>query len=133
MRRVALCVQSGRSLDRNARIRKLMKGRRNMTTENNPSAMLKTYQDKIKNQVKETKTKLEELEAKAKEQKAQAEIATINRLRTTKETIDRKLQNLTTTGEANVAQAKADIDADVAKFKASVDELATKFKMHVTK
>ena len=111
----------------------LMKGRVNMSTESNTSATLKAYQDKITNQVKEAKTKLEELETKAKEQNAQAEIAVINRLKTTKENIDRKLQNLKTTNEAHAAQAKADLDADVAKFRSSLDELATKFKMHVTK
>jgi uncharacterized protein YicC (UPF0701 family) len=111
----------------------LMKGRMNMTTESNLSATLKAYQDKINTQVKEAKTRLEELETKAKEQNAQAEVAVINRLKTTKENIDRKLQNLKTTNEAQAAQAKADIDAEVAKLKSSVDELATKFKMHVTK
>jgi hypothetical protein len=101
-----------------------------MTHEN---AALKAYEDKISQQVREAKTRLEEVETKAKEQKAQTEIATINRLKSAKENIDRKLQNLKTTHDANVALAKSDIDADVAKFKSSVDELATKFKMHVTK
>jgi hypothetical protein len=115
------------------RERRTNEGRKAMTTESSPSATLKAYQDKIKNQVKEAKTKLEDLEAKAREQQAQAETATINRLKTTKESIDRKLQNLTTTNEAHLAQAKADVEAEAAKFKSSVDELATKFKMHVTK
>jgi hypothetical protein len=104
-----------------------------MTTEHNPNAALKAYQDKIASQVKEARTRLEELETKAKEQKAQAELAAINRLKTTRENIDRKVQDLKTAHEAHVAQAKADIDTEVAKFKSSVDELATKFKMHVTK
>jgi predicted neutral ceramidase superfamily lipid hydrolase len=115
------------------RERRTDEGTKNMTTESNPGATLKAYQDKIKNQVREAKTKLEELEAKAREQQAQAETATINRLKTTKESIDRKVQNLTTTNEAQLAQAKADVEAEAAKFKSSVDELATKFKMHVTK
>ena len=104
-----------------------------MTTEHNPSATLKAYQDKINSQVREAKTRLDELETKAKEQKAQAEIAAINRLKTTRENIDRKVQDLKTAHETHVAQAKAEIDAEVAKLKSSVDELATKFKMHVTK
>jgi hypothetical protein len=104
-----------------------------MSTESNPSATLKAYHDKITAQINEAKTRLGELETKAREQNAQAESAVINRLKTTRADIDRKLQNLKTTNEAHVAQAKADIDAEVAKFKSSVDELATKFKMHVTK
>jgi uncharacterized protein YicC (UPF0701 family) len=107
-----------------------LKGSGTMTHEN---ATLKAYEDKISNQVRDVRTKLEEVESKAKEQKAQTEIATINRLKSAKENIDRKLQTLKTTHDANVAQAKADIDAEVAKLKSSVDELATKFKMHVTK
>ena len=101
-----------------------------MTHEN---ATLKAYEDKISSQVRDANTKLEEIESKAKEQKAQAEIATVNRLKTARENIDRKLQTLKTTHDADVAQAKTDIDAEVAKLKSSVDELATKFKMHVTK
>lgn len=104
-----------------------------MSTESNPQATLKTYQDKIHAQVKEAKTRLEELEGKAREQNAQAEAATVSRLKTAKENIDRKVQNLTTTNEANLAKAKSELDADVAKFKSSVDELASKLKMHVTK
>jgi len=104
-----------------------------MTTEQNPSAGLKAYQDKINSQVKEARTRLDELETKAKEQKAQVELAAINRLKTTRENIDRKVQDLKTAHETHVAQAKAEIDAEVAKFKSSVDELATKFRMHVTK
>src|SRR5262249_14952141 len=104
-----------------------------MTTEHNPSAALKAYQDKITSQVKEARTRLEELETKAKEQKAQAEIAAINRLKTTRENLDRKVQDLKTAHETHVAQAKAEIDAEVTKLKSSVDELAMKFKMHVTK
>jgi hypothetical protein len=133
MRGVALCVQNGDGSIGSAQCRTDERDEGNMTTEHNPSATLKAYQDKINSQVREAKTRLDELETKAKEQKAQAEVAAINRLKTTRESIDRKVQDLKTAHETHVAQAKAEIDAEVAKLKSSVDELATKFKMHVTK
>ncbi len=92
-----------------------------------PSATLKAYEDKINAQIGEAKAKLEQFEATAKEKKAQAEIVTISSLKTAKENIDRKLQDLKTTHDTHAARAKADIDADVARFEASIDELAAKF------
>jgi hypothetical protein len=123
---------NARQLDRSDRNAEIGEGT-NMSTESNPQATLRTYQDKIHAQIKEAKTRLEELEAKAREQNAQAEAATVSRLKTAKENIDRKVQSLTTTNEANLARAKSELDAEVAKFKSSVDELATKLKMHVTR
>jgi len=98
------------------------------STTHNPT--LKAYEEKISAQVQEAKARLEQIEAKAKEKKAQADIAVIGSLKTAKQNIDRKLQDLRTTHDAHVAHAKADIDADVARLKASVDDLATKFKTH---
>jgi multidrug resistance efflux pump len=105
-----------------------------MTTPNTPSApqapnpTLKAYEDKVRAQVQEAKAKLEQVEAKAKEQKADIEITAINRLKTTKQDIDRKLQGLKTTQDEHLAHARADIDADVSKFKASVDTLSGKLR-----
>jgi hypothetical protein len=93
-----------------------------------PSAIVKAYEDKINAQLKESKARLEMVEAKAQGQRAQAEITTINSLKATRQNIDRKLQDLRTAHETHVAQAKASIEADVATFMASVDQLSTKFK-----
>jgi F0F1-type ATP synthase membrane subunit b/b' len=103
------------------------------TTQQGPSATVKAYGDKITAQLQDAKGKLAQLEARAKETKAQAEIATVNSLKTAKQNIDRKLQDLKTTHDTYVARAKADIDADVAKFKASVDDFAAKVKTASTK
>jgi hypothetical protein len=103
------------------------------TTSNTPegsSATLKAYQDKITAQIQEAKSTLEQFEAKAKEKKAEAEITAINKLKTTKQNIDQKLQDLKTTNSAHMTQAKAEIDAEVAKFKASIDEVAAKVKSY---
>ena len=98
------------------------------TATQTSGSTLKAFEDRIKAQVEEGKSKLGQLEAKAKEQKSESETAAINRLKTAKQDIDRKLQDLKATHDAHVARAKADIDADVAKFKASVEELGAKFK-----
>jgi hypothetical protein len=110
----------------------LQKGQKEMTP-NNPSdpmqkATLKAYEDKIRAQVQEGKAKLEQFEARAKEQHADAEISAINQLKTSRQNIDRKLQELKSTQEAQVAHAREVIDADVAKFKASLDMLAGKLR-----
>jgi predicted RNA-binding protein with PIN domain len=97
-------------------------------TQAAPSPTLRAYQDKISAQVQESKARLQQLEAKAKEKKAQADIATIDTLNTAQEYIDRKVADLKTTHAANISRAKADIDADVATFKASVDRLTASFK-----
>jgi len=94
------------------------------------SAMLKAYADKIKAQVHEAKAKLDLFEAAAQKKKAQAEIAAIGGVKTAKEQLERKLQDLNATHGPHVARAKADIDADVVRLKATIDALATKFKSH---
>ena len=101
---------------------------------NNPSdpqmqkATLKAYEDKVRAQVQEGKAKLDQFEARAKEKHADAEISAINQLKTSRQDIDRKLQELKTTHESHVAHAREVIDADVAKFRASLDTLAGKLR-----
>src|SRR5262245_62950682 len=100
---------------------------------NNPSdpmqkATLKAYEDKVRAQVQEGKAKLDQFEARAKERHADAEISAINQLKTSRQDIDRKLQALKSTQEANLAHAQEVIDADVAKFRASLDTLSGKLR-----
>jgi len=104
-----------------------------MTNEKVPNPTLKAYEERIRAQVDETKAKLTQYETQAKEMRAQAEVSTIDNLKTAKETIDRKLHDLKTTQDAHVEHAKADIDASVARFKTSVDELGAKVKMQHSK
>jgi hypothetical protein len=95
------------------------------------NATLKAYEDKVRAQLQETKAKLDQLEARARENRAQAEITALSYLQTTKQNIDQKLQDLRTTHDAHVAGAKADIDAQVASLKTSIAEIAAKFKAHL--
>ena len=114
-----------------------MKGHNEMTSKMQSAvlgqgAMLKAYVDKIRAQVHEAKAKLDLFQAKAQNKKAQAHIEAIGSLKTAKDNIEKKLQDLSTTHDAHVVRAKADIDAEVARFKATIDALATKFKADST-
>jgi hypothetical protein len=105
-----------------------------MTTTNTPPAQqtpnstLKAYEAKVREQVHEAKAKLEQFEVRARERKAETEITTINRLKTARQDIDRKLQGLAKTADERLAQAKADIDQDMSTFKASIDRLSEKLR-----
>jgi hypothetical protein len=95
-----------------------------MTTTPTASTTLKAYEDKVNSQIQEGKAKLEQLEAKAKQKSAQAELNAINSLKGTRENIQRKVQDLKTTHESHMAHAQTAIDADVAAFKARIGELS---------
>ena len=88
----------------------------------------KAFEEKINSDLQQTKTQLGEFESRAKGKMGQAEIDTINRLKTKHQEIDKKRQNLKTVGDAKLGQAKAEINTDVAKLKSSLAELATKLK-----
>ena len=91
----------------------------------------KTYEEKISAQLQQAKAQLGEVEARAKGKMAQAEIDTVNHLKSSYQEIDKKRQDLKTTGEARTDQVKAEIDAELAKMKASLAELATKLKVEL--
>jgi hypothetical protein len=97
------------------------------------NATLKAYEDKVQAQLQEAKTKLDQLEARAKEQRADAEIKALSYLNTSKQNIDQKLRDLRTTHDAHVSRAKADINTQVASFKESIAEIAAKFKAQPAK
>jgi len=97
------------------------------TTNTTATSSLKAFEDKIKTQIAEAKANLAQIDAKAKQKRSAAETATINRLNTAKQDIDRRLQDLKTTHTSHVARAKSDIATDVAKLKASIKELGAKF------
>jgi hypothetical protein len=103
------------------------------TTTPKASATLKAFEDKVTAQVQEGKAKLEQLEAKAKEQGAQSELDAISGLKATKENIHRKVQDLKTTHEDHMARAQTAIDSDVAAFKTRIAELGAKLKTEPAK
>jgi hypothetical protein len=93
-------------------------------------AEIKTHGEKIGAQLHEAKALLKEVEAHARRKKAQAEIEKITGLKSKKQEIEKKLQQLVKTGlEAKAAvQVKSDIEAEVAKLKTSLGEIATRLQ-----
>ena len=110
-----------------------MKGTSTVKSPVAATATLKAYESKVSAQIQEAKAKLELLEAKAKETKAQADIVAINTLKTAKENINRRIQDLKTTHDSNVPRAKADIDSDVVSFRTAIDELGARLKTPTAK
>jgi uncharacterized protein involved in exopolysaccharide biosynthesis len=103
-----------------------------MATANPPSATdtsatLKVYQDKINAQIRHAKAKLDQFEAKAATQRAQAESKTIEQLKTTRQNLEQKMRELKTTQGPNLERAQGDISAEVAKLHTSIDKLTAEF------
>lgn len=88
----------------------------------------KAFEDKIKAQVQDAKSRLDQIQASAKAKAGEAETTAASHLTTAKQEIDRKLQDLKTTHDTHVARAKSDIEADVATFKAAVAAFETNIK-----
>jgi hypothetical protein len=89
---------------------------------------IKAFEEKVNAQLEEAKQQLGEFEARAKGKASQAEIDTINDLKTKHREIDKKRLELKTLGDAKAGQVKAEIDADVARLKNSLADLGTKLK-----
>ena len=101
-----------------------------MATQDTPQgtgATLEAFEEKIVAQMQEAEVRIEQLEAKAREKRLQAEIAAVNGLTAARLNIERKLKELATTQEAQLARVKADIDAAAAALKTSLDEFGRKF------
>ena len=89
---------------------------------------LKAFEEKINAQLQQVKDQLGEFEARAKSHASQAEIDTLNDIRTKHREIERRRQELKTLGDAKVGQVTSEIDADVAKLKSSLADLAMRLK-----
>lgn len=98
---------------------------------NGQSATMKAFEEKLSAQLQEAKSQIDGIEARAKGKMAQAEIDAINGLKTQRQEIEKKRQDLKTSGDAKAAQLKSEIEADMAKFKTSLDQLGTKVKSQV--
>jgi hypothetical protein len=95
---------------------------------NGQSATIKAFEEKLSAQLQEAKSQIDGIEARAKGKMAQAEIDAIKGLKTQSQEIEKKRQDLKTSGEAKAAQLKSEIEADMARFKTSLDQLGTKVK-----
>lgn len=85
---------------------------------------LADYEKRVVAQIEEAEARIAKFEEKAKESRLKAEISAIDRLKVARENLEKKLQGLSTTSQANVVRAKADIDAAAATLKQSLDQFA---------
>jgi uncharacterized protein involved in exopolysaccharide biosynthesis len=90
------------------------------------NAQTKAYEEKVRAELQQAKSRLEELEARSKAEDEQAANDLINQVKTTHETIEKQLQELKTTAAEEMEQEKAEIDGGIAKLRAGLTELATK-------
>jgi chromosome segregation ATPase len=100
-----------------------------MATQDTPRgtpATLEAFQDQIVAQMQEAEARIQQLEVKVREKRLQVEIAAVNGLKAARLNIERKLKELATTQEAQIARAKADIDGAAEAFKTSLDEFGRK-------
>ena len=88
---------------------------------------LQAYEDKIVAVIQAANTRIDEFETKARPRRAQAEVTAINGLKAARQNIERMLDALKTTRDAQVARAKADIDAAIVAFQASLEGFRRKF------
>jgi uncharacterized protein involved in exopolysaccharide biosynthesis len=89
------------------------------------------FEEKIYAQLQNAKAQLEKLEATAKGKIAQAEIDAMNYLKTKRQEIDKKRQEMKTAAAAKADQIKAEIESEMPKFKESLDRLHAKVKSHL--
>jgi chaperonin cofactor prefoldin len=91
-------------------------------------AAQKAVYDKVESQIETFDAQLATLKAKAESVKANAELKAIANLATAKVTLDQKVRELKTAGEAAFQQAKADVEARIAEFEKSVKTIESKIK-----
>jgi len=84
----------------------------------------KAEREKINARLQEAKARLDGLEARARERKAQVEIDAITALKARKDEIHARLQEFSAAGDAKALQMKAEIEAKLANFEAEVSRLA---------
>jgi chaperonin cofactor prefoldin len=91
-------------------------------------AAQKAVYDKVESQIETFDAQLATLKAKAGSAKANAELKAIANLAMAKVTLDQKVRDLKTAGEAAFQQAKADVEARIAEFEKSVKTIESKIK-----
>ena len=82
--------------------------------------------DKLQSQIHTAEAKLETLKARAETAKANVELKAIAELLTKKYGIQKKLQELKSSGEDRWEQAKADLETHIADFEKSVKGIESK-------
>ncbi|MFA5907714.1 MAG: hypothetical protein WC815_02955 [Vicinamibacterales bacterium] len=107
-----------------------------MATQDTPrgtGATLQAFENKILSQMREAEARIQQFEGKAKDERLRAEAAAVNGMKTARQGIERKLNQLATMQDRQIPRAKAEIDAAAAALKASLDEFGRKLATLQTK
>ncbi len=97
------------------------------TQTTTPGIDLKAYEDKIVAKIREVSARIDQIEATTKAKRAQAEVAAITGLKTAREGMEKKLNELRTTQATQVARAKTEIDAAIVKLEEALEDFREKF------
>src|SRR5262245_27358263 len=93
----------------------------------------KAYEEKVRAELQQAKSQLEEFEARSKAEDKQVATDLINQLKGTHRKIEKDLQKLETSAVEEMEQEKDDIDAGRDKLRAGLAQLATKLKIEPRK
>jgi uncharacterized membrane protein len=94
--------------------------------------LAKAEQEKIKAKLQQAKAKLDEMDATARQQKAQAVIDAIVALRVKRDEIQTSIQQFNDASDARALQIKAEIEGKLANFEDALSKLVTKLKSQST-
>jgi len=94
--------------------------------------LTEAQKEKIKAKLQEAKTRLDEMDATARKEKAQAVTDAITALRAKRDEIQTRIQELRGANDARASQIKAEIDAKLVKFEEEMSKLAAKLKSQST-
>jgi uncharacterized phage infection (PIP) family protein YhgE len=93
----------------------------------------KTYDEKVRAELQQAKSQLEEFEARSKAQDKQVATDLINELKRTHQKIEKEREKLETSALEEMDQEKAEIEAGLQKLRAGFAQLATKLKIEPRK
>jgi hypothetical protein len=94
------------------------------------SSAVKVFEDKVSAQLHDAQSQFEKIEARGKEKLAQAEIDSINLLKSRRREIEKKREDLKTAGYEKAAQIKTEIEADLAQLGGALEQLGARLKTH---
>ncbi|HMD86648.1 MAG TPA: hypothetical protein VKO18_18325 [Terriglobia bacterium] len=86
-----------------------------------------TFEENVSAQLEKTKSQMKEIESLAKGIASQAEMDAINDLKSKKQELTKKLQDMTTSADT---KAKAEIEADLAKLNVLLGQVVTSLRSH---
>lgn len=92
------------------------------------SSVVKAFEDKVSAQLHDAKSQIEQIESRGKAKMTQVEIDSIKLLKSKRQEIENKREDLRTAGDEKAAQIKAEIEADVAKLGVALEHLGARLK-----